>query len=220
MKSFCRSALALLFATMTSGVLAQAGESIAPTEKIELFDGKSFSGWTFVSKGTNMPAESIWSVTNGVIRCLGKPSGYARTLKSYRDYRLHAEWRFPEGAGNSGVFLHLNPPDKVWPLCFEAQLQSGSAGEVRLNGGSQIEGLAPDAKAVPHASPASEKPLGEWNSYDIVCHSNTISVRVNDVVQNKIAGTSVTSGAIGLQAEGKVVEFRNIYLEPVSAAKP
>jgi hypothetical protein len=216
MKFFFQSAVLFLLATISISLFAQA---IVPANKIELFDGKSFSGWTFVSKNTNAPAETIWSITNGVIRCLGKPSGYARTLKTYRDYQLHAEWRFPDGTGNSGVFLHVNPPDKVWPLCFEAQLLSGSAGEVRMNGGSKANGTtAKHPNFIPHQQPSSEKPLGEWNSYDIICRSNTISVRVNGVLQNEITGTSVSAGAIGLQAEGKLVEFRNIYLEPLSAA--
>lgn len=215
MKSLFKPALAGALTTIAFLLHGQNETAITPANKIELFNGKDLSGWTFVSKNTNAPAGSIWSVTNGAIHCLGKPSGYARTLKSYRDYQLHAEWRFPDGAGNSGVFLHVNPPDKVWPLCFEAQLQSGSAGEIRLNGGSHIAGLDANAKAVPHQQPSSEKPTGEWNSYDIICRSNSISVRVNDVLQNNISGTSVSSGAIALQAEGKVVEFRNIYLEPL-----
>jgi hypothetical protein len=36
-------------------------------------------------------------------------------------------------------------------------------------------------------------------------------------LQNQVTGTSVSSGAIGLQAEGKPVEFRNIILEPLPA---
>ena len=202
-------------------LFAQTSEpAISPTGKIELFNGKDFSGWRFASRSTNAPAGAIWSVTNGVIYCLGKPNGYARTLQFYRDYKLHAEWRFPDGAGNSGIFLHVNPPDKVWPLCFEAQLQSGSAGEVRMNGGSSANGLTPqNPKSVPRQQPSSEKPLGEWNDYDILCRSNTISVRVNGVLQNEITGTSVSSGAIALQAEGKPVEFRNIYIEPLPAAE-
>lgn len=216
MKLFRKAVLSFLFAASASLALAQNEPAIAPANKIELFDGKSFSGWIFVSKNTNAPADAIWSVTNGVIHCLGKPVGYARTTKNYRDYQLHVEWRFPDGAGNSGIFLHLNPPDKVWPLCFEAQLLSGSAGEVRLNGGSHIEGLDAHAAAIPHQQPGSEKPLGEWNACDIICRSNSISVRVNGVLQNNVAGTSVSSGAIALQAEGKPVEFRNIFLEPLS----
>jgi hypothetical protein len=50
---------------------------------------------------------------------------------------------------------------------------------------------------------------------ECVRRGNTVIIRVNGVLQNQAAGTSVDSGAIGLQAEGKVVEFRNIYLEPL-----
>jgi hypothetical protein len=207
----------LLFAATSFPLFAQPGETaIAPTHKIELFNGQSFSGWTFVSKDTNAPAAAIWSVTNGVIACQGKPYGYARTLQIYRDYQLHAEWRFPAGPGNSGVFLHINPPDKVWPACLEAQLLSGDAGEIRCNGGSHVNELTSATSiAVPRRQPSSEKPAGEWNSYDIVCRSNTVTVRVNGVLQNEVTGSSVSAGAIGLQAEGKPVEFRNLVLAPL-----
>lgn len=213
-------ALVLLFATAVPSLFAQTNEPpVAPTQRVELFDGKSFSGWTFVSKDTNAVAAAIWSVTNGVIACEGKPYGYARTLQAYENYKLHVEWRWPDGPGNSGVFLQINPPDKVWPMCFEAQLLAGCAGEIRCNGGSTASGLtAANPKSFPRQQPSSEKSAGEWNSYDIVCRSNTISVRVNGVLQNEITGTSVSSGAIGLQAEGKLVEFRNFFLEPLPEA--
>jgi hypothetical protein len=207
----------LLFAATLSSVSAQSDETaITPTHKIELFAGKSFSGWTFVSKDTNAPAAAIWSVTNGVIACQGKPNGYARTLQTYHDYQLHAEWRFPAGSGNSGVFLHINPPDNVWPTCLEAQLLSGSAGEIRCNGGSHVQELTSATSiAVPRRQPSSEKPADEWNQCDIVCRSNTVTVRVNGVLQNEVTGLSVSAGAIGLQAEGKLVEFRNLVIEPL-----
>ncbi|HXI71716.1 MAG TPA: DUF1080 domain-containing protein [Verrucomicrobiae bacterium] len=208
----------LIFGVATFPVSAQPNQSpvITPTNEIALFDGKSFSGWTFISQGTNALAVSIWSVTNGVIVCQGRPNGYARTLQKYRDYQLHAEWRYPDGAGNSGIFLHLNPPDQVWPFCFEAQLLSGSAGEVRMNGGSKAEGLtAQHPLSMARRQASSEKPLGEWNACDIVCRANTITVHVNGVLQNEVTGTSAASGTIGLQAEGKLVEFRNLVLEPL-----
>jgi len=206
-----------LFAASSWSLSAQLPPSpITPTNEIALFDGKSLSGWTFVSQNTNAPAASIWSVTNGVIVCQGKPNGYARTWQTYRNYQLHAEWRYPDGAGNSGIFLHLNPPDQVWPFCFETQLLSGSAGEVRMNGGSAANGLtAQYPHSIPRQQPNSEKPLGEWNSCDIVCRAKTIAVRVNGVLQNEITGTSAAAGTIGLQAEGKLVEFRNLLLRPL-----
>jgi hypothetical protein len=204
-------------AVFHSSARAQS-EAITPTHHLDLFDGQSLSGWTFVSAGTNRPAESIWSVTNGVIRCLGKPNGYARTLQFYRDYQLHVEWRWPDGPGNSGVFMHVNPPDRVWPLCYEGQMLAGDAGELRLNGGARLAAITdPSVIAVHRRQPNSEKPTGEWNAYDIICRSNTISIRVNGVLQNEASGMSVDAGAIALQAEGALVEFRNIYIEPLAA---
>jgi Domain of Unknown Function (DUF1080) len=208
--------LVVLAVAMARGTLAaqDTNAAITPTTKTSLFDGKTLAGWTFESKDATKPAEAIWSVTNGVIFCEGKPPGYARTLKTYRDYQLHVEWRMPAGPGNSGVFLHLNPPDKVWPLCFEAQLLTGSTGELRLNGGARIARLAdPKVIAIPRQKPDSEKPVGDWNSCDVTCRGNTITLRINGVLQNEITETSTNSGAIGLQAEGSPVEFRNIVLD-------
>lgn len=212
-------AVAFLVATVSS-LLAQTNPPpVTPTRRVELFDGQSLSGWTFISKATNADAASIWSVRNGVIVCKGRPNGYARTLQSYRDYQLHVEWRWPEGPGNSGVFLHVNLPDQVWPLCLEAQLAAGSAGEVRVNGGSLVHELTSgNPKSVPPRTPGIEKPVGEWNAYDILCRSNTVTIQVNGVLQNEITGASVAGGAIGLQAEGKLVEFRNIFLEPLTGS--
>jgi hypothetical protein len=213
--------LTLVVTTLSFTASAQPGDGvITPAGRIDLFDGKSLAGWTFVSARTNAPAASIWSVTNGVLACGGKPNGYARTLKLYRNYRLHVEWRWPSGPGNSGVFLHLNPPDKVWPYCFEAQLLAGSAGELRLNGGSRLAGVTdPKIKSLPRQQPSSEKPTGEWNTYDIVCRGNTITIRVNGVLQNAVTGTSADSGTIGLQAEGAPVEFRQVFLEKLDGVR-
>jgi len=34
-----------------------------------------------------------------------------RTKDIYSDYKLHAEWRWPTEATNSGVFVHAQQPD-------------------------------------------------------------------------------------------------------------
>ena len=62
---------------------------------------------------------------------------------------------------------------------------------------------------------SSEKPIGEWNVYDIICKDDWVVVFVNSVLQNVATKTSVTSGKICLQSEGTAIEFRNIYIEPV-----
>lgn len=210
--------VAFLFALMAArtSIAQTIDEAISPTNRIELFNGRNLDGWKFISQGTNDNPAAIWSVREGIIHCAGRPNGYARTIQSYRDYRLHLEWRWTEGGGNSGAFVQLNGPDKVWPLCLEVQLASGNAGEVRANGGSRVRELTDDhPRSVPRRAEASEKPPGEWNACDITCRGDTATVRVNGVLQNEVSGSSVTAGAIGLQAEGKPVEFRNIAIEPL-----
>jgi len=208
--------LLLAFSATTSAFASTNEPAITPVQRVELFDGKSLNGWTFVSKDANANAASIWSVTNGAIHCLGKPNGYARTLTTWQNYKLHVEWRWPEGPGNSGIFVHVNTPDKVWPLCLEMQLAAGNAGDIRANGGSRVNELTAEKPgSVSRRTPGAEKPGGEWNSGDIVCRSNTVTVQVNGVLQNEVTGASVAAGAIGLQAEGKPVEFRNLVLEPL-----
>ncbi len=213
---FFISIINVFFVTAQTNIQSVDNVSIIPKNKIELFDGKSLSGWTFVSTDAKVLLDSVWSVDKGVIVCQGKPNGYIRTVRSYHDYQLHLEWRFPTGPGNSGVFLHINGPDKVWPKCFEVQLLSDKAGDIRCNGGSLVQELTTDSpKAVPHRESSSEKAFGEWNSCDIVCRGNAITVWINSVLQNEVTRTSDTYGSIALQAEGKQVDFRNIFLEPL-----
>jgi hypothetical protein len=204
-------------ATQTSTGLDSPAPT-TPDKKIELFNGHSFEGWRFVSKAAG-DAGAIWSVKDGVIACLGKPNGYARTIATYHDYALHVEWRWPDKAGNSGIFVNVSGPDKVWPTCQEIQLRANDAGSIRANGGSKLHELvltAKDPVNVALRQPGVEKPVGEWNSADITCRGDTIIVKVNGVLENEVTGASVSSGAIALQAEGAPVEFRNITIAPLA----
>lgn len=193
-------------------------EAIAPRERIALFDGRSLAGWNLVARDAATDPAATWSVKDGVIACSGRPSGYARTIATYRDYVLAAEWRWPEKPGNSGIFVHVHPPDKVWPACLEVQLRATDAGSVRANGGAKVRELDPLAKDpinVALRGPASEKPAGEWNRCEIICRGDTLTVSINGVRQNVVTGASLTSGAIALQAEGAPIEFRRLELAPL-----
>jgi hypothetical protein len=68
-------------------------------------------------------------------------------------------------------------------------------------------------------APSSEKPVGEWNTMEVTCNSNTIEVYVNGTLQNKATGTSETKGHICLQSEGKDIEFRNVFITKLPQAK-
>jgi hypothetical protein len=144
-----------------------------------------------------------------------------RTKESYSNYRLHVEWRWPETGGNSGVFLHLKGPDQVWPTCIECQLHSGDAGDFVLIGPSRLTvkdstySVADRFQSIPKQQASSEKPIGEWNDYDIVASGDTIRCSVNGVLQNAGVKASQSDGPIALQSEGAPVEFRNVWIQPL-----
>jgi hypothetical protein len=195
-------------------------EPIVPRQKIVLWNGRDFSGWKLFVEDAEHDVIKTWSVRGGVIWCEGQPAGYMRTEGDYANYSLHVEWRWPEGGGNSGVLFHMSIPDKIWPKSVECQLMSGNAGDFWLIGGVETKEHAEKVKRVGgrrvrKLKESSEKPLGEWNVYEIISKDDWIVVFVNGVLQNVATKASVTSGKICLQSEGRAIEFRNIYIEPV-----
>jgi hypothetical protein len=194
-----------------------AAVAITPSGQVELFNGKDFSGWTFFMR-TNADPKQTWSVQDGIIKCTGTPAGYMRTERPYRDYKLTIEWRFVRAAGNTGVLLHTVGPDKVWPKCIEAQGGSGNQGDfIALDGAEFNESKAAGNRRVPKRGESAEKPIGEWNTYEIICAGDTIKASVNGRLMNEATGSSVSSGWIGLQSEGTEIEIRKIVLEPAGS---
>jgi hypothetical protein len=186
-------------------------------DRIFLWNGDDFSGLQFYLEDSTVAPETVWMIREDVIHCTGVPSGYIYTQREYADYRLHLEWRWAEEPGNSGVLLHTQQPDQIWPKCIEAQLKSGNAGDFYLIGGTSInEQQNKDERRVAKKQASSEKPAGEWNSYDITCNGDSIILTVNGVLQNTASGASVVSGKICLQSEGKPIQFRNFYLDPLN----
>ena len=206
--------------TVSIGAAGERNKPIVPKKKIMLWNGKDFADWTFFLRDRAADVVKTWSVANGLVRCTGKPAGYMRTENDYADYLFHVEWRWLEKAGNNGVLVHMSGEDKVWPRSLECQLHSGNAGDFWVIDGIEI---AEHAKGGPRVKgrrtiklkDSSEKPLGQWNAYDIVCKDDWIVVFVNGVLQNVGTKCSDTSGKICLQSEGAVIEYRNIYIEPL-----
>jgi hypothetical protein len=193
---------------------------IVPKEKTVLWNGKDFTGWKLFIPDPAADVTKTWSINEGVIRCEGRPTGYMRTEADYANYLFHAEWRWPEKGGNSGVLVHKSGPDAVWPKSLECQLASGNAGDFWVIGGVETKEHSKGGKRVSDRrtiklKQSSEKPIGQWNSYDILCKDDWVVVLVNGILQNVATKCSVTSGKICLQSEGAPVEFRNIYLEPL-----
>jgi hypothetical protein len=206
--------------TATTGAQDEQKKPIVPKEKMVLWNGKDFSGWKLFVPNPDHDVTKTWSIKDGVIRCEGRPAGYMRTEAEYADYLFHVEWRWPERGGNSGVLNHMVGKDMVWPKSLECQLASGNAGDFWVIGGFECRehgkgGKRVRGRNVRKLKNSSEKPLGQWNSYDIICKDDWVVVLVNGVLQNVATKCSLKSGKICLQSEGTPIEFRNIYIEPV-----
>ena len=207
---------ALVTATAAHADVEVNGKAV---NAITLFNGRDLAGWRlFLADGKSDPAAAKVS-EDGVLHLNSKLSGYFVTEKKYSNYHLHVEWRWPKDAvanSNSGVLVHLNSPDAVWPTCFECQLKTGNAGQV-VGMGLDIPAapMVSNRKRAPRLADPSEKPLGEWNTYEIYCRGNTIEVFVNGVRQNEVKDLPVSEGGVALQLEGFPIDFRNVWLAPL-----
>ena len=209
-----KTRISQLFALLIVILLSVPGVlSAQKTKNIQLFNGKNLNDWVFHLKDPSVDPKTVFTVQNGVIHIKGEPFGYMRTKKSYSDYKLHVEWRYPKEASNSGVFVHAQAPDTIWIKCIECQLQAGNAGDfVCMNGADINERKDKSSRRVIKMGASSEKPVGEWNSMDVSCIGDVVEVSVNGVLQNRGTGSNVTEGSICLQSEGKDIEFRNVFL--------
>jgi len=188
-----------------------------------LFNGKDLDNWVIYPKDNSIQAKDFFYVKDGMIETPGVPVGYARTKKEYSNYKLHVEWRYPEEPVNSGIMLHVNPPDTIWISHYQGQLKYQNAGDFIVHGVGQSATLndtvytstETEKPLIPKMHPTNETPAGEWNSYDIVCKDATIELYVNGLLQNVATNCSTTKGSIGLQAEGSKIQFRNFYIEPL-----
>ncbi|NBQ56880.1 MAG: DUF1080 domain-containing protein [Opitutaceae bacterium] len=188
----------------------------------DLLNGRDFTGWELISLPTTPAAINAVCHynTDGSLAVAGQPVCYLTTTATYENYTLHAEWRWTDKPGNGGILLHIasGPKDRAWPLCHQVQTKNKSVGDlIPMAGATFAEPLDPAAKvpARTHSAIDSEKPVGAWNSCDIVCRDGTIIVTVNGVLQNKISRATPHSGRIGFQLEGIPFELRAIRLTPL-----
>lgn len=193
------------------------------TRQVPLFNGNDLDNWIIYTGGEQVDPESMFWVEEGMIRTSGKPNGYIRTLETYSNFKLHVEWRWLEEPTNSGVLIHVQGRDMIWPNAIECQLMHEHAGDLVLIG----KGAGVTVKdstylvmseenryiIIPKQQEVSEHAPGQWNSYDITSLDGSIEVMVNGELQNEGSDMTLTEGYILLQSEGSPMQFRNIYLE-------
>jgi hypothetical protein len=216
LKSFALLSLSLL----VFGVAVARGNGPAipvvpaapPPGGVQLWNGRDLSGWTVFLKNNAQQQPDFFTARDGVLSFTGKITGYVRTEKAFSNYHLHVEYRWPEKAGNSGVFVHEREPDAIWPFSVQVNFKTSAVGDLIPQGGFEFSGSKETIKKL--AEP-NEKPAGEWNGCDIFCRADSIEVFINGVRQNFVEKLSANSGQIALQLEGTPIEFRNIWLRPL-----
>jgi hypothetical protein len=197
---------------------ARAGEKGG---EVKLFNGQDLTGWRVYLGKKGADAKETFQVRDGVIHCTGKPNGYILTDKEYSNYVLKVKWRWPGKPGNSGVFVHVVGPDKIWPKAVEAQLMADHAGDFWLvdNFKLTVDPARQDKKTPRHyyrLKDNVEKTVGEWNQYEITCKGDTVRLVINGQLVNEGTNAELTKGRILLQSEGSPIEFKDVVLTHLS----
>lgn len=188
--------------------------SVSADEGFEpLVKSADLSDFGFVLRDADADPAKTFSVEDGVIKVTGQPFGYFHTKKSYKNYVLKLDFRFPEKAGNSGYLIHITDDHKVWPKCIEVQGQYSQAGLIFAIGGAQ----GPDNRKEPEKVKAvadAAKPHQEWNSIVITSQDGKLTSTLNGkpVGEGKYG---LTEGQIGFQSEGAPIEFRNLMIKVI-----
>ncbi len=198
-----------------SAFLAQAETERGFTS---LFDGKTFSGWKLVNQNG-----SGYGITNGILFCQRGGGGNLFTEKEYEDFIFRFEFKLEDGSNNG---IGIRAPDEGDSAYTGMELQvlddtTKKYGPLRPE---QLHGSIYDVIA---AKPGSQKPLGEWNSEEIIAQGRRIKVVVNgktivDANLNEVTNTAVLqrhpgllrpSGHIGFLGHTEYAEFRNIRIK-------
>jgi hypothetical protein len=195
-------------------LLLSQTEKKKSNHKPAIFSHNDVSNWEYIIKDASLNPSEIFRMENGTLKISGVSSGYLRTKKSYSNYTLKLEWRWTKSLGNSGVLIHIQPKDTIWPVCYQVQQKTDAAGDIICMNGLWAKECTDSVKfTVTKKSASNEKVLGEWNTMEVICKKKNITVFVNGILQNKISGLTVNKGFIGFQNEGIPIEFRNITIK-------
>jgi mono/diheme cytochrome c family protein len=203
-----------------------------------LFNGKDFSGLKFlVGVGCALPPEGCgrttpgraFAVRNGELIGTGKEHGIVFTEKKYQDFTLRldalaekpADWEEGEDDvyyyANAGYHTFLMPENIfIWAraLTFKGELRELMDPIITTTGAGA--GVAAKAKAYKWDKDVKErvtKPLGQWNSLEIVSKGGDVKAYINDTLVTTITQHEFTTpGHIAIQMQGFPMRWRNLRI--------
>ncbi len=186
---------------------------VVSAKKSNLFSSKFRKNWIVVLSDKSKNPDDVFSFENEVLKIGSATTGYIRTKKMYSNFSLQVEWRWTKKTGNSGVLVYIQQPDTVWPVCFQVQQKADVAGDIICMNGLWAKECIDNVKfTIPKMQPSNEKQVGEWNTLLVKCTKKSMTVYINGVLQNVVTELTKTKGYIGLQAEGREMEFRNLIV--------
>lgn len=248
MNSVRQLARLLALAASMANLYVQAADNVAPDGFKALFNGKDFTHWK-VPDGDN----GHWKVLNGVIDYDAQSEAAGdKTLwgeGDYTDFVLMVDWRIketpyinpnvpyilPDGThardihgkemkmalpdSDSGVYIRGNGRYQVNIWCWP--IGSGEMYGIRMD-----PKTAPDLRAAVTPRTQADKPVGEWNHFEITVRGNTVKVVLNG--KTVLPGATIpelpATGRIALQHHGgkrngewnsppSLLQFKNVYIK-------
>lgn len=215
----CVGCVLWLWAVMARFVLAQSPaveEGFTP-----LFDGRTLEGWQGATDG--------YEVRDGAIVSLPRGSGNLCTVNQYGDFHLKFEFKLTPGANNGiGIRVPTEEPGKRLDPAYaglEIQVLDDSSPRYKdvkpWQRHGSVYGIVP-------ARTGFLKPVGEWNSQEIIARGKRITVILNgetivdaDLEQastpktldgREHPGLKRDSGHICFCGHGAEVWFRNLRI--------
>lgn len=207
---------------------------ITPIKETTLFNGRDLTGfYTFVPEsGRDNDPKKIFTVEDGAVHVSGENFGYFATVAPYANYRVRFEVKWGQkkwpprekAVRDAGVLVHVVGPDKVWPKSFECQVQENDFGDIfHIDGiSSVVNGKRENGRVV--RTKSWEKPVGEWNTVEVVVSGDAVTNIVNGHIVNVATqitrgqngtGGKLNFGRIAFQSEGAEIWYRNIVVLPL-----
>lgn len=201
-----------------------------------LFNGRNLKGWQGwvgdPAKRAKMGSEQLaaaqkeadadmkkhWRAEKGAIAFDGKGKNLC-TAREYGDYELWVDWKITKD-GDSGIYLRGCPQVQIWDPESKQGKRDHSVGSGGLHNNVKNKNV-PDIRA--------DKPIGEWNHFQILLVGDKATVYLNGelVVNNVTYENSVEKGKllypfgpIELQNHHSPLWFKNIYIRELPRSKP
>lgn len=212
--------LTLAFVAPSLAVDPAAEEGFA-----SLFDGKTLAGWQ--AKGDS------YIVKDGAILCnpKGQGGGNLYTEKEYGDFHLKFEFKLVPGA-NNGIGIRAPLQGDAAYVGMEIQVLDDTAPGYASLKPYQYHG---SIYGVVAAKKGHLKPVGEWNTEEIICKGKQVTIILNGVTivdadiekastpktvdGNNHPGLKRDKGYICFCGHGSPVEFRNLRVKDLSGTK-